>query len=79
MEPLLQEKVLRLVLLLRLAVVFHRSRRDDGLAEFAISVRSNQVNLKFAPGWIEQRPLLLADLQQEQDYWKKIDCTLEFE
>ena len=75
----LQEKVLRLVLLLRLAVVFHRSRRDDGLAEFAISVRSNQVNLKFAPGWIEQRPLLLADLQQEQEYWKKIDCTLEFE
>ncbi|WP_233716857.1 exopolyphosphatase [Ketobacter alkanivorans] len=77
--PHLLEKVRRLVLLMRLAVVFNRSRRDGALPAFSIAVAGDSVKLTFEADWINQQPLLLADLQQEQDIWKKIDCTLEFE
>ncbi len=77
--PHLQEKVRRLVLLLRLAVVFNRSRRDAALPDFVIKVDAGRVDLRFEAGWINSQPLLLADLQQEQDSWKKMGCTLSFE
>lgn len=77
--PHLQEKVRRLVMLLRLAVVFNRSRRDAALPQFDIAVRGDKVMLTFEADWINQQPLLLADLQQEQDAWKKLGCTLDFE
>jgi len=76
--PHLHEKVRRLVMLLRLAVVFNRARRDNMVPEFAIAVSGDAVQLVFAGNWIGQQALLLADLQQEQDIWKKAGCTLEF-
>lgn len=77
--PHLQEKARRLVMLMRLAVVFNRSRRDDALPAFSIAVAGDKIILTFEADWISQQPLLLADLQQEQEIWKKIDCTLDFE
>ena len=77
--PHLQEKVRRLVMLLRLAVVFNRSRRDASLPGFVITVSGDQVKLHFEPDWINHQPLLLTDLQQEQEIWKKMGSTLEFE
>lgn len=77
--PHLQEKVRYLVMLLRLSVVLNRSRRDDLVARCGVAVDKDQVTLTFAPGWISQQPLLLAELQQEQDAWKKMGHRLVFE
>ncbi|HCB38444.1 MAG TPA: exopolyphosphatase, partial [Gammaproteobacteria bacterium] len=77
--PHLLDKVRRLIMLLRLAVVFNRSRRDAGLPVFSIAVQGDSIHLAFEPDWINRQPLLLADLQQEQDIWKKLGATLDFE
>ena len=78
LPALLQEKVKRLVLLLRLAAVLHRARRDDLAPEFKLNVSNRQVKLKFSGKWLEEHPLLQAELQDEQDIWKKIGYKLEF-
>lgn len=78
-QPHLQEKVKRLVLVLRLAVVFHRTRRDGDIPRYKVKPAKDGVKISFEPDWIQAQPLLLAELQQEQDYWKKVEYNLEFE
>ncbi len=78
MPALLQEKVKRLMLLLRLSAVLHRARRDDLAPEFKLNVSNKSVKLKFAGKWLEEHPLLQTELQDEQDIWKKIGYKLEF-
>ncbi len=78
LPALLQEKVKRMILLLRLAAVLHRARRDDLAPDFKLSVSNKQVKLKFSGKWLEEHPLLQTELQDEQDIWKKIGYKLEF-
>lgn len=78
MPALLQEKVKRLILLLRLAAVLHRARREDMTPDFKLNVSKRQVKLKFPGKWLDQYPLLRTELQDEQDIWKKIGYKLEF-
>ena len=67
-----------MILLLRLAAVLHRARRDDLAPDFKLSVSNKQVKLKFSGKWLEEHPLLQTELQDEQDIWKKIGYKLEF-
>lgn len=78
LPSLLQEKVKRLILLLRLSIVLHRARSDDVAPDFKLSVGSNSMKLKFPGKWLEEHPLLQAELQDEQDTWKKVGYKLEF-
>lgn len=78
LPALLQEKVRRLILLLRLAVVLHRARRDDLAPDFKLSVSNRQVKLKFPDDWLEQNPLLQTELQDEREIWKKAGYKLDF-
>lgn len=78
MPALLQEKIKRLVLLLRLATVLHRARHDDLSPDFKLSVSNRSVKLKFSGNWLEEHPLQQGELQDEQDAWKKIGYKLEF-
>ncbi|MGB3621034.1 MAG: Ppx/GppA phosphatase family protein [Ketobacter sp.] len=77
--PHLQEKVRRLMLVLRLAVVFNRSRRDVVMPDYRVKTNKDGVTINFDSDWIQSQPLLLAELQQEQDAWSKVGHTLEFE
>lgn len=73
-----QEKVKRLLLLLRLSVLLHRARREELVPEFRLGAEGKTVRLKFSGKWLEEHPLLLAELQEEQDMWKKSGYRLEF-
>lgn len=75
---LLQEKVKRLILLLRFSVLLHRARRDDIAPEFKLSVSNKGMKVKFPGKWLDEHPLLRAELQDEQDAWKKVGYKLEF-
>ncbi len=75
----LQDKVFKLILLLRLSTALHRSRREDIELDFALKVEKNQLTLKFPADWIAQQPLLYAELQQEQEAMKKVGYQLDFE
>ncbi len=64
-----REAVMRLSVLLRLAVLLHRTR--DARNDVAIqSVRANNASLdvEFQPGMLDEHPLTRADLENEQKF-----------
>ena len=75
MRPL----VMRLAVILRLAVLFHRDR-GEGIAPAQVSARADgdELVLTFAPGWLDAHPLTVADLEREQSYIANCGFRLQF-
>lgn len=73
-----QAKTWRLVLLLRLAVLLHRTRAPDDIPPLEVTVDDETLRLRFPEGWLERHPLTLVDLQQESGFLRKSPVTLEF-
>jgi exopolyphosphatase/guanosine-5'-triphosphate,3'-diphosphate pyrophosphatase len=73
--PLLQ----RTALLLRIAVILHRSRSPEPLPRLSASGSRNGLTLKLPKYWIAERPLFRVDFAQEVDYLKEIGLKLELE
>lgn len=69
---------LDLTLLLRLAVRLHRSRSDEPLPEIRLKVRKRRLELGFPEGWLEERPLTRADLEEEASQIQKLGHDLSF-
>lgn len=71
LHPPFQTVAPRLTALLRLAVLFNRSRRDEAAPEVKIKVRdSTGVRLKFPDSFLYEAPLMSADLAEEAVYVK---------
>ncbi|MBZ0268640.1 exopolyphosphatase, partial [bacterium] len=62
-----RRRIERLAVLLRLAVVMHRSRRPEPITRPSGSVEGDTLCLRFPPGWVESHPLTFADLQGEAE------------
>ena len=71
--------ILRLSILLRLAVVMHRSRTPLALPEIQTSVDGNKIGLIFPQGWLDEHPLTQADLFSEKNYQQAADVDLTFQ
>lgn len=69
-------RVERLVPLLRLAVILHRSRLDEPSPSVKLRVRGNRLNLRFPAGWLAAHPLTRADLEEEAKAIKRLDLEL---
>lgn len=69
----------RLALLLRLAVVLHRSRSAVALPEFRLSGDKRRLSLRLPAGWLDAHPLTRTDLEREAQYLAQIDVALEFD
>jgi len=54
-----------LSVLLRLAALLHRSRTEVG--EVSVVAGRRALEVRFAPGWLEQRALVAADLIEEAE------------
>jgi exopolyphosphatase/guanosine-5'-triphosphate,3'-diphosphate pyrophosphatase len=67
----------RLCVLLRLAVLLHRSRSRQALPPLRLSVNGQSLGLMFPPGWLDGHPLTRADLDQEAQYLKKAGFQLD--
>lgn len=67
-----------LCVLLRLAVLLHRSRGDSELPLIDLTVNGDQIELQFPAGWLEHHPLTLADLEHEAEYLSVAGFTLSF-
>lgn len=61
----------RLCVVLRLAVVLHRSRSSEPLPAIVLRADRRQVELRFPAGWLEAHPLTRADLQSEARLLRK--------
>ena len=73
-----QEPCRRLCILLRFAVIMHRSRANAFLPAISMKAGNYRLALEFPKNWLEHHPLTLADLQQEAEYLKSINFTLSF-
>jgi exopolyphosphatase/guanosine-5'-triphosphate,3'-diphosphate pyrophosphatase len=68
---------LAMVMALRLAVQFHRSRGAVRLPPMGAHCRDGkQFELSLDPGWLAARPLTAAALRAEVDEWKKLGVGL---
>ena len=74
----LQEPYRRLCVLLRLAVVLHRSRSSDRLPAITFSADGNTLKVHFPEDWLSHHPLTEAGLEQEANYLDSADLKLKF-
>lgn len=70
--------VRRLGVLLRLAVLLHRSRSPDPPPKFTLHAEGRSLRLDLPKGWLDEHPLTQADLEQEAELLKAIDHRLKF-
>ena len=68
----------RLCVLLRIAVVLHRSRSDMALPPFDVRADDDFIRLSLPGNWIAQHPLTQLDLDQEAEYlrWSPIRLAI---
>ncbi len=74
-----RKRVQRLCVLLRLAVLFHRSRSEHGAPELQLRADGSTLHLRFPPGWLEAHPLTQADLESENAFLRNAKFHLTFE
>ena len=65
--PSWDKRILNLTLVLRVAVLLHRSRGRAPLPEIALEARVRTLELRFPVRWLREHPLTVADLSQEID------------
>ncbi|MEW9799066.1 exopolyphosphatase [Alteromonas sp. CYL-A6] len=71
-----EQAVGRLIALLRLATLLNIKRQQQFLPEFTIEADKHSLALTFPSGWLEEKPILAADLEQEAQYLKALSLTL---
>jgi len=69
---------MRLCVLLRLAVLLHRGRTDEQVADVSIQVDGSDVMLNFPENWLEQHSLTSADLKKEHHFLKDACFSLGY-
>jgi exopolyphosphatase/guanosine-5'-triphosphate,3'-diphosphate pyrophosphatase len=65
-------------ILLRLAVLLHRSRSHEPLPDITLNAGKRCLSIEFPSGWLESHQLTYADLEQEREYLDAIKLNLEF-
>jgi exopolyphosphatase/guanosine-5'-triphosphate,3'-diphosphate pyrophosphatase len=68
---------LRLLMLLRLAVLLNRSRNAAELPDVTVSVGDDSLSLGFDADWLADNPLTIADLERERDFLEQIGYELK--
>jgi len=71
-------EVLNCIVLLRLAVLLNIKRQQNFLPEYQFSVDKNKLSLRFPENWLEEHPVIKADLQKEKEQIEKANIQLEF-
>jgi exopolyphosphatase/guanosine-5'-triphosphate,3'-diphosphate pyrophosphatase len=67
----------KIIVLLRLAMVFNRGRSERTDTIIKLKVTDKGLDLRLPEGWLEKHPLSQADLEQEADYLKSIKLKLK--
>ncbi|MEN8171061.1 MAG: exopolyphosphatase [Pseudomonadota bacterium] len=71
------QRCLYLAVILRQAVLLHRSHSDEPLPQLKLSGKEARLKLCFPEGWLEAHPLTEADLEQEIDRLEAVKFKLE--
>lgn len=65
-----------LILILRLAILFNRSRSEASKPSIQLSANLHGFNLSVDAQWLLQNPLTKAELISEVSYWKDVNIAL---
>jgi exopolyphosphatase/guanosine-5'-triphosphate,3'-diphosphate pyrophosphatase len=71
-----QEAGLRLLLLLRLAVLLNRSRKESEHPPVRMQVSGKTISIGFDGDWLPENPLTIADLEREQGLLRQVGYDL---
>lgn len=74
-----RERIRRLSMLLRLAVIFHRGRGQEPAPSVSLAADGDALCLQFEAGWLDQHPLTRADLEREQTVLKAGGAVLRLD
>jgi len=78
LEPKTRQRLQRLCVLLRMAVLLHRSHAEKGTPDVTFSASGKTMLLCFPERWLAEHPLTEADLAVEAEYLQSAKFTLEF-
>ncbi|WP_232059123.1 acetate and sugar kinases/Hsc70/actin family protein [Kineobactrum salinum] len=70
-------RLLRLVTIIRLALVFKYVEQLETLPDFVIQAKSHSLRLAFPAGWLDQHPLTARELQLEKAVLARQGLTLK--
>ncbi|MBW7472225.1 Ppx/GppA family phosphatase [Marinobacter sp. F4218] len=76
LDPEDRTRLRYLCVLVRLAVLIQHPRNLESPPDFTLHAHDNKLILEFAEGWLDDRPLTRADLENERDYLSKQDFEL---
>lgn len=71
------DDLVHLAILLRMAVIFHRGKKSEGLPALQLSAHKKKIKLTIPANWLEQNPLTHADLETEMRHLDDIGYRLE--
>ena len=74
-----RETVQLLAIILRLAVLLHRSRMPEIKPRVELEPGKRSLQLRFSSSWLDRHPLSVADLEREAEYLQAIDFKLRYE
>ena len=69
----------RLAALLRLAVLLHRSHEPEQLPDLRLHAEGERLTLVLPREWLDVRPLLRSDLEEEPAAFRGLGITLAIE
>ncbi len=76
LPPLSDDRCL-MILILRLAILFHRNRLSDSQPKLKLGINSKGFDLQVQAGWLAGNPLTEAELNNEVAYWKDAGIALD--
>ena len=71
------EKLMRLCVLLRFAILFHHIRGSREMPTVQLKANAQQLSIRFPAGWLEANPLTVADFAQEAEWLAKAGFRLQ--
>jgi exopolyphosphatase/guanosine-5'-triphosphate,3'-diphosphate pyrophosphatase len=71
------EDLIHLAILLRMAVIFHRGKKIDGLPPIKLNISKRKIKLEISTDWLNQHSLTYADLETEVRHLDDIGYELE--
>jgi len=77
LPPELQLEAKRLTVLLRLSVLLNRNRDPENVPIPKLEVDDNELELTFEDQWLEDHPLVHADLAREQKLLKSVGFRVD--
>jgi exopolyphosphatase/guanosine-5'-triphosphate,3'-diphosphate pyrophosphatase len=70
------EKLIRLCVLLRFAILFHHIRGTQEMPQVVLQAAGNHLDVVFPDGWLENNQLTQADFEQEAQWLARVGIIL---